>query len=141
QFVAAFPKNFSRMVQVLYGQTITQIRCMNTAYKSVRHEVFSTLSLPLKEDSTTLYDCLDTYFKEEVIQDFYDDESQHRDSAKKRHQLFILPPVLIITLIRFDARGNKVHHSVDLPHNLDMVSYVHPGSVSASSTYKLFGLV
>jgi ubiquitin carboxyl-terminal hydrolase 8 len=148
-FAATFASSHSAMVDVLYGQCMSHVTSLDTAYTSTRFEAFSTLSLPIPEPDfgarVTIYDCLDHYFRDEVLSDVLDDVADVRVRARKRHCLSRLPAVLAVTLIRFDVHGRKINRMVGVPIDVNVAKYTHSdafGTVSSPSTkYRLFAIV
>jgi ubiquitin carboxyl-terminal hydrolase 8 len=142
-FVATFPTTYSRLVETVYGQCVSEVTSLDTTYASARYEAFSTLSLPIPDrraDDVTLYNCLDQYFADEVVEDLVDDVNHRVVRARKTNSLSRLPPILIVTLLRFGADGRKVNRNVAVPHAVDLAPYAHAGAAGDAS-YKLFALV
>jgi ubiquitin carboxyl-terminal hydrolase 8 len=148
-FSATFARNGSGLVDAMYGQCVSHVASLDTAYTSARFEAFSSLSLPIPDDveQVTVYDCLAHYFREEIMEDLFDDVTRTRVRARKQHCITRLPGILVITLLRFDARA-KISTHVGVPDEIDLKPYTHSaafgsgsGAVVPPTTYRLFGIV
>ena len=94
------------------------------------------LSLPLpsgRSTKTTLYQCLDAFVKEEVLEKseaWNCPNCKTLRKATKQLSLSRLPPVLMIHLKRFSFKGpftDKLETLVDFPlRNLDLTNYLPP---------------
>ncbi|KAG0938159.1 hypothetical protein G6F32_009539 [Rhizopus arrhizus] len=143
-------RNTSIVVSLFQGQYRSRLTCSSCKHTSTTYTPFMSLSLPipaksrLKISNVTLYQCLDYFVKEEVLEK--DDAWMCPKCGKKRKatkQLMIsrLPDVLLIHLKRFSADGlfkNKLDVMVKYPiKGLDLYNYVSrfiPPRPSSSST-------
>lgn len=126
-------RNTSIVVSLFQGQYRSRLTCSSCKHTSTTYTPFMSLSLPipaksrLKISNVTLYQCLDYFVKEEVLEK--DDAWMCPKCGKKRKatkQLMIsrLPDVLLIHLKRFSADGlfkNKLDVMVKYP-----IKYVDP---------------
>lgn len=119
-------RHTSIVVSLFQGQYRSRLTCLTCKHTSSTYSPFMSLSLPipakkLKLSNVTLYQCLDYFVKEEVLEK--EDAWNCPRCCKKRKatkQLMIskLPDVLLIHLKRFSADGlfkNKLDCIVKYP--------------------------
>ena len=77
------------------GKFENVIRCIDVEYESIREEVFNTLQLSVKEDST-IEDSIRTYVSAENLDgdNKYETDEHGKQDAKKFIRFKELPPVL-----------------------------------------------
>lgn len=116
----------SHVHKIVHGQVCTAIKSCETNCHSTVLDTFSTLTVPIPDrPNTTLYDCLDEYFEEEIMDGddkYHDDKNGRYVRAVKRHYLCRYPELLVVTLGRFGTRKNTTH--VAVPHTLDTQQYL-----------------
>ncbi|KAG1177011.1 hypothetical protein G6F70_002120 [Rhizopus microsporus] len=129
-------RHTSIVVSLFQGQYRSRLTCLTCKHTSSTYSPFMSLSLPipakkLKLSNVTLYQCLDYFVKEEVLEK--EDAWNCPRCCKKRKatkQLMIskLPDVLLIHLKRFSADGlfkNKLDCIVKYPtKGLDLHNYI-----------------
>jgi ubiquitin carboxyl-terminal hydrolase 8 len=94
----------SVIVDIFQGQLKNSLTCMKCGHSNIRFEPFMYLSLPLTDKCKTLQDCLDEYCRVEYLQgenQWYCKHCKKHVDAKKKTDLWILPPILIVHLKRF----------------------------------------
>jgi ubiquitin carboxyl-terminal hydrolase 8 len=103
----------SVIVDIFQGQLKNSLTCLQCGHSNIRFEPFMYLSLPLTDKcNLTLQDCLDEYCRVEYLQDenqWYCKRCKRHVDAKKKTDLWILPPILIVHLKRF--RFNDSGHA------------------------------
>jgi ubiquitin C-terminal hydrolase len=126
-------KEYSELIELLYGQMISQIICGNNSCATIHHnyEHFPIIQLEIPPMSTTptIYDCLDSYIKEEILNEWKCDKCNTVNPSKKNNRFWKLPPVLVICLKRFiyhpEMQQNiKNNDLVDIPLELNMSNCV-----------------
>lgn len=144
-------RNDSIVVDYFQGQFRNKLQCLTCS--KVRQEIslliyfnhkypqtsttynpFMYLSLPLpsgRSTKTTLYQCLDAFVKEEVLEKseaWNCPRCKTLRKATKQLTISRLPPVLLIHLKRFSFKGpftDKLETLVDFPlKDLDLTNYV-----------------
>ena len=120
-------KEYSEMLELFYGQSITQIICGHCNNITHNYELYSIMLLPLDNTCETLHDCLGMYFRDELLNngdiDWKCDECKNKSVSKKIFRLWKNPKVLIITLKRFNANGVKNTKPIKIPTTLDLNNY------------------
>lgn len=115
---------YSKLIELFYGNSITQIICGHCNHISHNYEIYSSIMLPLYD---TLDESIKQYFKDEFLNDidmdWKCDECKHRTKSKKTTKLWKLPNILIITLKRFTDALQKNTKHVNIPMILDLQKY------------------
>ena len=92
----------------------------------------------------SLSECIDKAFDKEILDDYQCDNCKTRGQAELEHTISKLPPVLIISLKRFDNNNNKIRTKVlvDLDNN-NMSKWVSFPAVKKhiSTDYSVFGVI
>lgn len=118
-------KEYSPIMDMFYGQLVSQIVCGNCSHVHHNYETYCNLSLPLMtKDCMTLDNVIKCYFKDELLnkkeQDWKCDNCTQKQPSKKSLRLWKNPNVLIISLKRFDYQRGKNHTTVTVPMSLDL---------------------
>jgi ubiquitin C-terminal hydrolase len=128
-------KEYSQIVPMFHGQSISQIICGNCDKIFHNYEIYFNLMLPVNETSKTIYDCFDDFFKEEYINtdslDWTCDSCSHKHKSKKTMKLWRNPSILIISLKRFIFAQNsfkKNNKPIEVPEKLDISKYCIPNN-------------
>ena len=116
-------KTYSPLKELFYGQMISQIICGHCHKIFHNYEMFNTTMLTIENNEKNLNDCFDTFFKEEVKEDWRCDACQQIAPSKKTLKLWRLPEILLITLKRFDYNNNKNNKQISMPLNLDVGNF------------------
>lgn len=140
--------NASVIVDLFQGQLKSMLHCLHCGFKSVTFDEFMSLTVPIPNiDSCTLKDCLKEFTKEELLiknNRWKCHSCGHRSRAKKKIDMWKLPPVLIIHLKRFQfsKKNNlKIQKFVDFPvDELDFLEF-DLGPQKVPSKYKLFAKI
>ena len=139
-----YKTEYSELLNIFYGISVTQIKSFNTEEILSRTcEPFSILSLSLPNKiSTTVFECLDLFGKDEELCNenaWLNDKTNTRENVKKNTIFWSLPNVLIIHLKRFNNANRKVHIMVTTPINdVDFSPWVK-GYNASDYVYDLFG--
>jgi len=89
----------------------------------------SRRQLEMKADPVSIYDCIDNYFKKEIVDEYRCDKCKSANAKTTMCRALVnLPTVLIISLKRFRTidnygRREKVHRRVTYPIILDVSKY------------------
>lgn len=95
----------SFLVDLMQGQLRSSLCCLRCGHKSRKFEPFMYLSLPVKPEMCSVSDAMREYTKEEVLSDdekWKCEKCKAKVDAKKKIDLWQLPPVLVIHLKRFE---------------------------------------
>mmetsp|Transcript_27748 Transcript_27748/g.46046 ORF Transcript_27748/g.46046 Transcript_27748/m.46046 type:complete len:368 (+) Transcript_27748:4-1107(+) len=133
-------RNRSIVVDLFQGQLRNTMVCGTCGFRKVKFEPFMYLSLPISFATKTLDDCLELFCEKEHLkgenQWFCSGCGTHVDATKKL-DLWMLPPILIIHLKRFNHRGDKI----ETPIHYQETNWNLSGSVkSKSGLYPMFDL-
>lgn len=128
-------KEFSPIMDMFYGQIVSQILCGNCNHIHHNYETYCNLSLSIKkckknnnDETITLEDCLEYHFKDEMINsndknDWKCDQCNTKSPSKKSIKLWRNPNILIISLKRFSHQLIKKDISVVAPLELSLSQY------------------
>lgn len=129
-------KNQSIIVDVFQGQYKTTISCLTCKKVSYKFDTFMYLSLPIDTNkaNSDIIECIKLFSQEEILKgenEFYCSKCRKFSEARFKHEIYQLPPILIIHLLRFkyflnkhrvhsNGRKEKINTTVTYPiHALD----------------------
>jgi ubiquitin carboxyl-terminal hydrolase 8 len=128
-------KEYSPLVPMFHGQTISQIVCGNCGKIFHNYEIYLNLMLPVTESTNTIYDCLDEFFKDEKIKDVWTcDGCNKKHESVKTTKLWRNPHVLIVSLKRFTHDLQKNSKRIEIPDILNLERY---SLTNNTNTYEL----
>ncbi|TBU43823.1 cysteine proteinase [Dichomitus squalens] len=126
----------SLIVDFFQGQYRNRMECLTCHKTSTTYNTFMYLTLPIptgRASKVTLQQCIDAFVKEEVMEKSDAWNCPHCKTlrkATKQLSLSRLPPVLLIHLKRFSAKGpftDKIETFVEFPlKGLDLTNYMPP---------------
>ena len=144
-------KEYSELVELFYGQSISQIACGNCNHIHHNNEFFNILDLelPKQEDPKipiNIYDCIQKHTSTEFLNYNIDDDKwvcnvcNESEKSEKIIRHWKFPPILIVCLKRFyfDKNLNRMTKNnslVDIPYELDLKDYAM--SNKCKTKYKL----
>lgn len=141
-----YKKEYSEMIDIFFGISISQIKSLNTGYiLSCRPEPFCVLSLsiPINKDNISLFDCLDEYCKVERLENenaYLNDSTNEKEDVDKGILFWSLPQILIIDIKRYNFAGKKINNMIYAPlENVSFSKYIN-GYNSTSYIYDLYGI-
>jgi len=141
-----YKNEYSELLNIFYGISITQIKSFETdEVLSRKCEPFSilTLSLPENNKTTSIFECLDNYSKNEELKDdnaWFNEKTNEKEDVNKNIIFWNLPNVLIIELKRFDNSNKKIRSLVNTElEDVDFSKYVS-GYNANEYIYDLFGV-
>lgn len=112
----------SIVVDLFQGQLRSKMTCSVCGKVSVKFDSFMYLSLPVSASCSTLDDCLGLFCEEEYLSGddaWYCPRCKCHVDATKKMDLFMLPPILIVHLKRFEfsenGRRSKIERDVSFP--------------------------
>lgn len=142
----AVKKEYSPIMDLFYGQLVSQIVCGHCNHIHHNYETYCNLSLSIKkqtkeDDNITLQDCLEHHFSNETInlneQDWKCDQCNVKSPSKKSIKLWRNPNILIVSLKRFNHQLVKKNVPVVAPIELSLSQYtLHSPNVN----YNLVGI-
>ncbi|KAI0642296.1 cysteine proteinase [Trametes meyenii] len=127
----------SLVVDFFQGQYRNRMECLTCSKTSTTYNTFMYLTLPIPTNrghsKVSLQQCIDAFVKEEVMDKsdaWHCPHCKTLRKATKRLSLSRLPPVLLIHLKRFSAKGpftDKIETFVEFPlKGLDLTNYMPP---------------
>ncbi len=137
----------SPLVDLIYGQTISQIVCGQCQKVHHNYEAFTCIHLGIPKttsDYVDLKDCMIDHFKDHMINCDKDNKSdkwkcdkcaQSDVPSMQSSTFWKLPDVCVISLKRFDGQCRKNQTSVRVPEEIDMTTWVL--SQEKSTKYQL----
>ena len=139
-----FSKEYSDIINIFYAIQVTTISSINdNRVLSIVPEPYCLLSLPINNNCNTLYDCLNLYCNNEILENdnaWYNDKTCKYETASKEIKFWSLPNVLIIDLKRFTNNSTKINKLIHVPlENLDLQTYIN-GYNKDTYIYNLFGI-
>jgi ubiquitin C-terminal hydrolase len=135
------------MMELFYGIYVSELSSLDGAIvHTIKPEQYFILDLEIPQMSTrtTLYDCLDAFTKDEIMEGdnaWFNEKTGEKESVKKRITFWNFPKILVMTLKRFSADGQeKIQDLIDFPlDQLDMSKYVS-GYNPRQYIYELYGV-
>ena len=115
-------KEYSPMIDLFYGQLITQITCKKCSKINHSYEDYSLVNLTLNSNNT-LQECLNEYFKDDKLDDWVCDNCKEKTDNEKIVRFWNNPKIFIISLKRFDNQMKKIKKEIDIPYELDISDY------------------
>lgn len=138
-----YSKDYSEIWTLFYAIQVSEIkRVDNDKTLFLKPEPYLIIDLPIPNDNKepSLIDCLTHYMKDEVIENYLDEEAKERIHIKKRILFWSFPTILTIDLKRFNSRFHKNKISVTFPlDNLDLTPFV-VGYKKTNYQYELYGV-
>jgi len=121
-------REYSKLLNVLYGQSISQVECGCCGKVHHNYEVFTSLSLHVPRGEQTLKQALKENFGDSPInepgQDKWKCDKCHKSyPSVQTSKIWRLPKTLVITIKRFDHNLKKNDSLIDIPRHLDMTPY------------------
>ena len=126
-----YEKEYSEIMDLFYGIYVSEIASPENSQTplSCRPEHYFILDVEMPTKHPTLYDCLDSFTRTEVLEGenaWYNETTKQKERVHKRITFWSFPKVLVITLKRFSYDGRRKRQDlVDFPlHDLDLSKYV-----------------
>lgn len=108
----------SFLVDLLQGQQRSSVTCQECGHMSRKFEPFMHLSIPVEKNMNCLTDGILKYLEEEKLsgqEQWFCETCKKKVDAKKKIDLWFLPPVLILHLKRFDSSLTKIDKRLHMP--------------------------
>lgn len=135
-----FEDDYSHIIKNFYSQLLSLTSCPNCDYLASNHEPIMTITLTLKPQYKTLYDCLDELVREEVLDtnnEWNCEKCKNKVKPHKKLNFWNLSDVLILSIKQFRKNG-KLNNHIDFPEILEMKKYTI--SSKKITTYNLCGI-
>ena len=140
-----YSKEYSEIWNLFYAVHVSEIISLTTGKRlNVTPEPFFMIDLPIPphNKTPTLIDCFDLYVEGEILEGtnaWYNEETNAKESIKKKISFWSLPKILVIDLKRFNRNAQKNQIRIDFPIDLNLSKYVI-GYKKNSYNYELFGV-
>ena len=126
-----YSKEYSKIIDLFYGQIETSINDINTKKKlssNFQPVCFFTLPIPSLNRDIHIEDCLNLYLSEEILDGdnkWYYKKTNEYIKVTKKIKIKKYPKILILCLNRFNNDNSKINTKVDIPElfNFDKKSY------------------
>ena len=147
-----YSNEYSEIMEIFYGVYVSEIISLDETVKHViTPENYFILDLPIdlyikhhENRPSTIYDSFNLFTKPETLEGdnaWFNENTNMKESIKKRILFWSLPSILVITFKRFSHTGtDKISELIDFPiNNLDLSKYVC-GYNSKNYIYDLYGV-
>jgi ubiquitin carboxyl-terminal hydrolase 8 len=117
---------YSNIIETFNGLFYNKVTCQNCPLKENVFEPFNCISLNIPtNESSTLKNCLESYFNEDEKIDTWKCEKCNKSGCVKSIKSWSFPNYLIIHLKRFTNDGSKIDSHIDFPiEDLNLTDYV-----------------
>lgn len=119
-----YSKDYSYIVEKFYSQLLCYTICPECNYYTTNHDPIQVVSLEIKSDFETLYDCLDNYTMSLSLDNnnlWKCDNCDKKVKSKKKTLLWKTSDILIISLKRFN--NACINKYIEYPELLDLEKY------------------
>ena len=137
---AFFENSYSHIIVSFYSQLLSVTTCPKCDYATTNHEPMMTITLTLKEKYKTIYDCLDEFIEDEVLDvenTWNCDKCKECVQPNKKINFWNLSPVLILSVKQFRL-NRKMNKHIEFPEELNMEKYCV--NKKENLKYKLSGI-
>jgi ubiquitin C-terminal hydrolase len=138
-----YKKEYSEILYLFYGISVTQISNMENTVLVNKPEPYSIISLSIPKKDCNIYECFDRYCENELIcgeNAWFNEKTNKKEDVNKKTLFWSFPDILIIDLKRFTNNNKKINYLVDYPiYNLMLEKYVI-GYKKNSYVYDLYGI-
>ena len=139
-----FSKNYSEIISLFNGISVTQILDLSNNALTYKPETFFIISLPIPEfKKVSIFDCFDLYCNKELLNGenaWFNEEKNLKEDVYKNTIFWNLPKILIIDFKRYTYNGKKIQTLIDTPiNNVDFSKYVN-GYNKETYIYELFAI-
>ncbi|KAL4456270.1 hypothetical protein ABPG74_014231 [Tetrahymena malaccensis] len=130
---------------IFSGQLSSNVNCSKCGYISRTYDPFLDLSLGMDSKTTSIQDCLNKFFLEEILSDDYKCEKCNQNNkAKKQVLISKTPYILTLHLKRFKIypKKRKITDFIKYPiYNLSIKQFVKSSQSSGGYYYNLIGII
>ena len=141
-WISFFKDNYSYVIQTTYSQLLSKINCPLCNYVTYNHDPIQIITLPVKNDYTSIYDCLNLFTQENILDtnnEWKCDQCNQYVNAKEQKILWNASHVLIIQFKLYNNSLLKINNSIDFPDILDISNY-NINYNNTNNNYKLYGI-
>ena len=138
-----FKSNYSYIIENFYSSLLSLTQCPECNNTTDNHEPLSIVTLTLKSEYNSLYDCIDEYVKKISLDDdnkLKCEKCENYVNSSKKIVFWDLAPVLIILLKKYNNENGIISNKIQYPTKLDMNKYCL-NYKEKSTEYELSGLI
>ena len=120
-----FENSYSYIIVKFYSQLLTLTTCPECGYYTSNHEPIMSITLTLKDNYTSIYDCLNEFTDKETLDienKWTCDKCKCKVQPKKEIKFWNLSDVLIFSIKTFRV-NKKIEKHIDFPEELNMNDY------------------
>lgn len=139
-----YTKDYSELLGVFFGIYVSEIVSESTnEILSLKPEPFFEINLSIPPPNATnqtfsLSQCLDAHCKGESIEDYLNEKTKKLETIQRKIRFWSFPPILVITLKRFNERNRKIQTLVHFPMDLDICQYMY--ETHKNALYELYAV-
>lgn len=142
-----FKSNYSKIIDIFYGQYISTIKSLDKQLVSKTYEPFPSIEIEIPElENVSIYDCFNHFISQEILDGenkyYWEDKNESLISTKNL-RIWNCPKILIIVLKRFVNQNGKLlknNKFINFPiNNLNLVKYCD-GYDKFNSIYNLYSI-
>lgn len=137
-----FEKNYSFIIDQFFSQTLGCTSCPKCDYLTTNHEPMMVIPLTIKQSYNNIYDCLNEYVKEIVLDTdntWKCDKCHEMVCPHKKTNFWELSPILIFQIKKYHDINNVIHKKLKYPKTIDMKDYCF-NIKKYSTKYSLYGI-
>jgi len=145
-FKLIYTKDYSEILHVFFGITVSNIVSQSTGKTlGVTPQPFFEINLhipvkTLKENNFSLTQCLDAYCDAETLDDYTNELTKEKESVKRTIRFWNFPPILVISLKRYNNCNIKNNSLVVFPFQINMRPYLYESAILLPLMYELYGV-
>jgi ubiquitin C-terminal hydrolase len=123
-------KDFSPVIPLFYGQSLTQMACGNALCQKIHHtyQPFMPLFLEIPptppNTSVSFNECLDYTFRQELMNIWKCDKCNQTSDSIKTCKLYRMPLILCISIKRFTFDMQKNNTNIHVPVELNLGNFI-----------------
>ena len=136
-----FKSSYSPLVKYYYGQYVSEISNNHNSTISYSYDPFCCLSLEIPSGKNiSIYNCLDHFTKEEVLEDYQEEKHPENTVYKKKIRIIKSPENLIVFFKRFNSMNRKINSKISFPlEDFNLSKYIY-GYDKNDSIYDLYAV-
>lgn len=132
-----YENDYSEIDILFKGIQMTQILSLNNNNNNNKQQIlknnpdfFTFLELIITKDTTSIYDCIQQYIKEEILENenaWFNEKTNQKESVRKRTIFWNFPPILMIHLHRISTTHSHTKNKqyIAFPiHQLNLTPFV-----------------
>jgi ubiquitin C-terminal hydrolase len=117
-------KAWCSMAPIFNGQVVSQIKCSLCNYIVQNPELFCNIDVDI-ETGVSLPDLIGEFYALHPVNEWKCDKCGNVSCGGRVLKITRTPRILVITLKRFDAQGNKKRDLINIPHKLTLPYETH----------------